>query len=119
MTMILVVEDNPNWRQLLARILRSEGYEVIESEDGEDALHLLEQHPLNLVITDLALPKMTGFGLLTYIRRHLPRLPVILVTAYLSPKVAINILDERTEFIPKPVNRDHLLAAVNRLLPTR
>jgi DNA-binding NtrC family response regulator len=115
--MILVVEDNPNARQLFGRMLRSAGYEVIESEDGEEALHLLDEHPLKLVITDLAMPKMTGFGLINQIRAKHPRLPIILVTGYLSPVAAEKILDDHIEFIPKPIDRNSLLSTVDRLLP--
>ena len=115
--MILIVEDNPNARHLFARILSSVGHEVIESGDGDDAVHLLDTHQFDLVITDLALPKMTGFGLISHIRRKWPRLPIILVTGYLSPNAAKKILDEFVEFIPKPVDRTQLIATVNRFVP--
>ena len=116
--MILLVEDNPNARLLFAQILSSAGYQVVESENGEEAVSLLDEHPIDLVVTDLAMPKMTGFGLLTHIRQKRPSLPVILVSAYLSPEAARKILDERTEFVPKPVDRDQLITLVNRLAHT-
>ena len=115
--MILIVEDNPNARRLLARILSSAGHEVLESGDGDDALHLLDTHQFDRVITDLALPNTTGFGLISHIRVKWPRLPIILVTGYLSPNAAKKILDEFVEFIPKPVDRNRLVATVNRLVP--
>jgi two-component system response regulator FlrC len=115
--MILIVEDNPNARQLLARILSRAGHDVIESGDGEDALHLLDTQSFDLVITDLALPKTTGFGLISHIRLKWPRLPVILVTGYLSPDAGKKILDEFIEFIPKPIDRNRLIATVNRFVP--
>ena len=115
--MILIVEDNPNARHLFARILSSVGHEVIQSGDGDDAMHLLDTHQFDLVITDLALPKMTGFGLISHIRLNWPRLPIILVTGYLSPDAGKKILDEFVEYIPKPVDRNRLVATVNRLLP--
>ena len=115
--MILIVEDNPNARQLFANILSSAGHEVIESGDGDDALHLLDVYEFDLVVTELALPYNTWFGIISHIRRKWPRLPIILVTGYLSPHVRKTILDEFVEFIPKPVDRDRLVATVNRLVP--
>jgi CheY-like chemotaxis protein len=113
--MIVLVEDNPNARLLFARILSSAGHEVIASENGEDAVGLLEEHRIDLVITDLAMPKMTSFGLLIHIRKKWPSLPVILISAYLSPDAARTILNEHTEFVPKPVDRHKLIDTVNRL----
>jgi CheY-like chemotaxis protein len=115
--MILLVEDNPNARLLLARILSSAGHEVIESENGEEALTLLKYHRIDLVVTDLAMPKMTGFGLIAEIRARWPRLPVILITGYLSAQAARDILSKQIEFVPKPVDRNQLIDSVNRLAP--
>jgi CheY-like chemotaxis protein len=117
--MILVVEDNPNARELFVRILSREGHQVMETKDGRAALDLLDTHQFDLVITDLALPNTTGFGIISYIRTKWPSLPIILVTAYLSPDAAKTILDEFVEFIPKPVDRDQLIATVNRFVPTQ
>ncbi len=114
--MILIVEDNPNARQLFARILSSAGYRTIECDDGGEALRLLDSQCFDLVLTDLALPNTTGFGVIAHIRKKSPRLPIILVTGYLAPAAARAILDDFVEFLPKPVDRDLLIAAVNRLL---
>src|SRR5262245_33754703 len=114
--MILIVEDNPNARQLFAQVLSDEGHEVIESGDGGDALRLLDIYQFDLVITDLALPHTTGFGLISHIRRKWPLMPIILVTGYLSPQAGKQILDEFVEFIPKPVDRERLVATVNRFV---
>jgi DNA-binding NtrC family response regulator len=115
--MILLVEDNPNARLLLARILSSAGHEVIESENGEEALNLLKYHRIDLVVTDLAMPKMTGFGLIAEIRARWPRLPVILITGYLSAQAAREVLGKQIEFIPKPIDRNQLIDSINRLAP--
>lgn len=114
--MILVVEDNPNARELFVRILSREGHEVIATEDGRAALDLLDSRQFDLVITDLALPHTTGFGIISYIRTKWPGLPIILVTAYLSPDAAKKVLDAFVEYIPKPVDRDQLIATVNRFV---
>lgn len=115
--MILIAEDDANARQLFARILSRAGHQILEGTDGEEALQLFERHPVDLVITDLAMPKMSGFGLITNIHIRKPRFPIILVSGYLSEDAAKDILDEHVEFIPKPIDRNRLITTVNRLLP--
>jgi CheY-like chemotaxis protein len=113
--MILVVEDEAITRSDFAKLLALRGHQVMEAADGQQALNLLEQHQFKLVITDLALPKVTGFGLIGAIRLKWPHIPVILVTAYLSPDVAKELLTGKTKFISKPVDSNELLAAVEHL----
>jgi CheY-like chemotaxis protein len=91
--MILLVEDNERSRHALADFLVKCGHKVIQALDGEQAITVLgEGYPITLVITDLVMPKMTGLGLLTRMRQRWPKLPVILVTGYLSPQVADSVL---------------------------
>lgn len=114
--MILVVEDNPNARQLLVRILSGIGHQIVQADDGDEALRLLDAHRFDLVITDLGLPHTTGFGIISHVRKKWPRLPVILVTGYLSEHAAKTVLDERVEFIPKPIDQNRLSEVVDRFL---
>jgi CheY-like chemotaxis protein len=73
---ILLVDDNLKSRHALAQLLLTHGYQVIQAADGEQALTMLgEGYPITLVITDLAMPKMTGFGLLTRMRQKWPEPP--------------------------------------------
>src|SRR5262245_28287924 len=115
--MILIVEDNSNARELFARIVSALGHEVLESEDGVDALQQLDNHEVDLVITDLRMPKMDGLSLISEVRQKWPRLPVILVSGYISPNDFKGNPDQFLEVIPKPIERDHLIATVNRFVP--
>jgi len=115
--MILLVEDDSNARALFVRILSRVGYEVMESEDGAEALRLLEMHPFELMITDLRMPKMDGFTLISHVRLKWPHLPIVLVSGYISSAEVENHREELVEIIPKPVDRVHLLATVNRFVP--
>jgi CheY-like chemotaxis protein len=110
--MILIVEDEAISRSAFATLLAHRGHEVMEAADGQQALNLLNQHQFKVVITDPALPKVTGFGLIGEIRRKWPNIPIILVTTYLSPQVAKELLTGKTKFISKPVDNNELLAAV-------
>lgn len=84
--MILLVEDDATSRISFRRTLRSFGYEVYEAIDGTEAIALLEQHSseVDLVITDMVLPKLNGLNLVLNIQRRWPKMPVVLVSGYLS-----------------------------------
>jgi len=113
--MILLVEDEPISRYGFAQVLRTNGHEVMEAADGQEALELLKQYDVDLVITDLAMPKITGFGLIVEMRLKWPDIPIILITAYLSPAASRALLRENVEFLPKPVDQNELIARVERL----
>ena len=119
--MILLVEDNEKSRRALAQLLVIRGYQVVQACDGEQALTMLqERYPITLVITDLAMPKLTGLGLLTRIHQKWPTLPLILVTGYLSPQVSEAILNDHVKFLSKPIDFNKLVNAVERfILPNR
>ncbi len=112
--MILLVEDQAVARHAFAQLLAVRGYEVMEAADGQEALNLLERHQFDLVVTDLALPKVTGFGLVIQMHAKWPEIPVILVTAYLSPDAAKTILQDNVTFLPKPLDPGKLMATVER-----
>ena len=113
--MILLVEDNEKSRHALARFLALQGHRVLQASDGEHALALLnEGYPIRLVITDLAMPKLTGFGLLIRMRQTWPELPLILITGYLSPEVANAVLNKNVKFLSKPIDFNELIGAVEQ-----
>jgi CheY-like chemotaxis protein len=113
--MILLVEDEALARYVFARILRNQGYEVKEAADGQEALKLLNQYDFDLVITDLAMPKVTGFGLVAEMRVKWPDIPILVLTAYLSPDASRALLRKNVEYLPKPVDHNELIARVERL----
>lgn len=82
---ILVVEDEPCCRTILTMIFRSHGYEVMEAEDGEEALSLLlskgaKKKPFDLVVTDLQMSRITGYELLKAIKGNTINVPTMIVT---------------------------------------
>ena len=77
---ILLVDDEPNIRILLGSILKQAGYTVDVAEDGFAALHSIQQAMPDLVITDLRMPNMNGFELLSVIRTRFPQLPAIAIS---------------------------------------
>jgi two-component system cell cycle sensor histidine kinase/response regulator CckA len=116
--MILLVEDQANARQLFARILSKAGHRVMEAEDGEEALALLKgRGGFELVVTDLAMPKLNGFKLVDQIRAHWPKTKILLISGYLQEDTARLILDEGVEFLRKPIDSKEMIVRVNHLAP--
>ncbi len=86
---ILLVDDNQNFLNGLADSLREcEGtFCVLTAENGDRALKVLESAHVDLVVTDLKMPVMDGFGLLSNVRRNFPEIPVIIMSSFLCPEV--------------------------------
>jgi CheY-like chemotaxis protein len=122
--MILLVEDEPGSRYALARVLRGHGYDVREAADGNEALTLIQELlfgklSIDLVITDLRMPNETGLVLAAHIRGKWPRIPILLMSGYLSEEAGKLVSEGLAEFISKPVDQPALVAAVQRLLQGR
>ncbi len=86
MTTILLVENNKNQRLLYEQELRLEGYEIVTSADGKEALEKAQEQPLDLVIMDTNLPKMGGIEAMRMILSKYENIPIIINTAYSSYK---------------------------------
>jgi two-component system cell cycle sensor histidine kinase/response regulator CckA len=116
---VLVVEDEESVRTMLARQLRSEGFEVLEAEDGQAALELIERRaaPVDLVITDVAMPRMNGRELAVRLREDRPKLPVLFISGYTDDEmVRRGLIDANNPFLSKPFTPEVLAAKVRLLL---
>jgi two-component system, NtrC family, response regulator PilR len=89
---ILVVDDEPGIRVMLSAALKREGYEVLLASDGKGALAALEAGPMDVVVTDIRMPQMTGIELLDAAKRVDPGLSVIMMTAYGSKDTVLDAL---------------------------
>ena len=114
--MILLVEDEAISRYAFAQVLRLNGHEVMEAADGVKALTLLDEYAFDLIISDLAMPRLDGFALVTRIREKWFDLPIVLLSGY-TAQYAGEALDGSTEFLSKPIDPSALVATVERLLP--
>ncbi len=118
MTRILAVDDEPAVRFTLAEALADLADEVVTAESGEAALPLLDA--VDVVVTDLAMPGLDGLGVLAAARRADPDLPVVLVTAHGSERVAIQAVRAGAfDYLRKPWDLDELRVVVGRALETR
>ena len=116
-SMILLVEDDAASRYAFARLLRGQGYEVIEAGDGNEAVAFLDGVAIDLVITDMVLPKINGLHLVSLIHARRPGIPIVLMSGYLSERAGKIILDGSADFFQKPVRPSALVRTVQRLLP--
>ena len=113
---VLVVEDDRLNRNLICKVLRNEGHQVVEANDGAEALELLYAQRFDLVITDFVMPRLNGLKFVEQLHPLQPRLPIIFITGYLSAASGKAIFDNVAEVIPKPFELDVLRSTVQRLL---
>jgi two-component system cell cycle sensor histidine kinase/response regulator CckA len=113
--MILLVEDEERYRELIARVLTKAGYEVLQAADGLEALSTLEKSKIDLVISDILMPNLNGYALVARLRAKWPTMPVILTTGFLPP--AKTMMNGSVDFIPKPINAETLLDMIQRRTP--
>jgi DNA-binding NtrC family response regulator len=116
---ILLVEDHATSRANISRFLRLHSYEVVEVSDGEEALKLLATETIDLVVSDLALPTIHGLNLTQQINSKWPRVPVIIISAFISDEAGKLILDGKGEFLAKPLDLTVLASKVHQLLANR
>ncbi len=117
---ILVVDDEPNARSGLEKLLRQDGYEVDVADDGAAALALAGDRPPDLVVTDLKMPRMDGVELLKRLRAQDVDLPVIVVTAFSDVTSAVTAMRAGADdYITKPVDFDTLSLSIERSLARR
>lgn len=117
---ILIVDDEKNIRDGLSASLEIDGFDTLTAEDGKDALNKITKETVDLVISDLKMPKMSGSELLKSIAAKYPTIPVIMLTGHGTVENAVVAMrDGAYDFITKPVNLDHLTLLVNRALSKR
>jgi DNA-binding NtrC family response regulator len=117
---ILVVDDAPTALDILERNLSSRGYLVLTASNVADAVKVLETSPVDLVITDYKMPKISGLDLIRHVRENCFDTEVIMITGYASVKGAVEAVKMGAEeYLPKPFTDEELFAAVERALNKR
>ncbi len=112
---ILLVDDEPDIREVLNLSLSDLGYRVFEAENGDMALGIFKEVQPPIVLTDIKMPNMDGIELLQKVKRENPETEVIMITGHGDMDLAIKSLKyEATDFITKPINVDALEIALRR-----
>ncbi|HLI71773.1 MAG TPA: response regulator [Ktedonobacteraceae bacterium] len=117
---ILIIENEVSNRILIERVLSTRGYRCISASNGLEALKILEQERVSLILTDLSMPVMDGYRTTQLIRERpgMERVPIVAVTAYAQSdenEAAMQI--GCNEYLTKPFKPRQLLEVVDRLLP--
>ncbi|MFH0901914.1 MAG: sigma-54 dependent transcriptional regulator [Pseudomonadota bacterium] len=114
---LLLVEDEVNYRKVLSLMLADFDVEIVEAEDGVSALAQLQREEVDLVITDLNMPRMDGMTLLSELRTKKPSLPVVVVTAYGSVDSAVEAMRRGAiDYLEKPFDEERLRLTLEKAL---
>jgi len=114
---ILIVDDDPQIRSLLAERLRFHQYRVFTAEDGEEGLNIFRKEGADLVLLDLMMPKLDGIETLNRMKKEEPEVLVIMLTAFGTIEKAVEAMKKGAfDFIPKPCEPEHILMTVEKAL---
>ena len=115
METVLIVDDQKNYPLILGAILEEEGFETFTANSGRDALEILANTDIDLVLTDMKMPSMDGIELLERIKDKNQDLPVIMMTAHGTVDKAVEAMQKGAySYILKPFDNDQLIVYVNK-----
>ena len=117
MNTVLIVDDEPNYLIVLSELLREEGLEIFTAKNGEEALKILGETDIDLVITDMLMPGLDGQGLLKAAKALNQDLPVIMITAFGEVEMAVAAMKAGAfNYLTKPFNNDELVLNTHKAL---
>ncbi len=113
MASVLVVDDERSMRDFLKILLEKEGHKVAIAESGKTALDILDNQQVDVIVSDIRMPGMTGIDLLEAVKEQSPDLPVIMITAFASPDDAVLAMKNGAfDYITKPFNVDEIKSVI-------
>ena len=117
---IVIVDDEPNMTKILKRVLENEGYSVRAFNKPAEALKSIFEDPPELILSDIRMPKLSGFDLLKQVKEHDPKISVVLLTAFGSVDSAVQAMQlGADDYVTKPFQTDDLLAKVEKAVQHR
>lgn len=112
--LILAVDDEENIRNLITYTFEPYDFEVVTAENGKSAITILEHNPVDVIITDLLMPSMTGLALIREMKKRKSSIPIIIITAYGNTDMVKEIIAEGVfRLIEKPLDFETLVPIVN------
>ncbi len=118
---IMVVEDEEDVREAIKMQLESANYNVLEAENGEEAIKVLqsESNMINcgLILCDIRMPKVNGLECIAYFRDQAPGIPIVVVTGFPDTEMAVDLMGKGVkDYLVKPVEKTKLLAVVEKMI---
>ncbi len=118
---ILVVDDEEDVRETIKLQLESENYNVIEAENGEEAIKVLKSGDnltnCGLILCDIRMPKVNGIEYIDFLKEQAPGIPVVVITGYPDTEMAVGLLKKGVnDYLVKPVESEKLMKIVNKLI---
>lgn len=112
---ILVVDDDPYVLESISTLLQAFGFTVVANNNANDAVQTIQRQKVDVVLTDIKMPIITGVELLGMVHKYDPQIPVILMTAYAELDVAVDAIKKGAfDFITKPYNADYLVHTIEK-----
>ena len=121
---VLIVDDEPDVRKVVRMTLTKAGYDVIKAEDGEKAIAAIKEgeNPLllDVIISDIRMPKINGVEALNYFQQQWPSVPLIVLTGFPDMEMATGFLKQGiVDYLVKPVEKEKLTASVAKAIAQR
>ncbi|MDP2848798.1 MAG: sigma-54 dependent transcriptional regulator [Humidesulfovibrio sp.] len=114
---ILILDDEQNYLLVLDAILSDAGYKATPLSDPEMGLAFLEESEVDVVITDMKMPKLTGKDVLDHVKKHYPYIPVLIMTAFGSIEAAVEAMRTGAfDYITKPFSNEELLLSISKAM---
>jgi CheY-like chemotaxis protein len=116
---ILIIEDEPDIRNFIGRVLELDGYNVLKAGDGSAGLAILEEYSIDMILLDLRLPGLNGWAVLREIKStpRLSKLPVVVITAHADPSYRQRVLSMgAAQYLTKPLSVEQLSKTIAKIL---
>ena len=117
METVLIVDDEKNYLVVLEALLGPEGYEIVTADNAQDAIRFIRNSDLDLMVTDMKMPGMSGMELLEQSKKIKPELPVIMMTAFGTIEMAVEAMKKQAyDYITKPFQNEELKLTIKKAL---